>query len=83
MEKQIVDKTSFSEICKILKDNKYDICECINGVFEVALLFFPCMVCKDIAFITNIVNGATILGAKPIIEKSIKNIAKYDSKSIY
>lgn len=40
MEKQIVDKTSFSEICKILKDNKYDICECINGVFEVALLFF-------------------------------------------
>lgn len=26
MEKQIVDKTSFSEICKILKDNKYDIC---------------------------------------------------------
>lgn len=39
MEKQIVDKTSFSEICKILKDNKYDICECINGVFEVALLF--------------------------------------------
>lgn len=80
MEKQIVDKTSFSEICKILKDNKYDICECINGVFEVALLFFPCMVCKDIAFITNIVNGATILGAKPIIEKSIKNIAKVFTK---
>ena len=81
MEKQIMEKTSFSEICKILKDNKYDICECINGVFEVALLFFPCMVCKDIAFITNIVNGATILGAKPIIEKSIKNIAKVFTKN--
>lgn len=76
MEKQMMDKTSFSEICKILKDNKYDICECINGVFEVALLFFPGMICKDVAFITNVVNGATILGAKPIIEKSIKNIVK-------
>ena len=52
-----------------------------NGVFEVALLFFPCMVCKDIAFITNIVNGATILGAKPIIEKAIKNIAKLFTKN--
>ena len=67
MDKQMMDKTSFSGICKILKDNKYDICDCINGVFEVA-------------FITNVVNGATILGAKPIIEKSIKNIAKVFTK---
>ena len=63
MDKQMMDKTSFSGICKILKDNKYDICDCINGVFEVALLFFPGMICKDVAFITNVVNGATILGA--------------------
>lgn len=80
MDKQMMDKTSFSGICKILKDNKYDICDCINGVFEVALLFFPGMICKDVAFITNVVNGATILGAKPIIEKSIKNIAKVFTK---
>ena len=80
MDKQFIDKTSFSEICKILKDNRYDICECINGVFEIALLFFPGMICRDVAFITNIVNGATILGAKPIIEKSIKNISKVFAK---
>lgn len=54
----------------------------VNVLMEYLRLryFFPCMVCKDIAFITNIVNGATILGAKPIIEKSIKNIAKVFTK---
>ena len=44
----------------------------------IALLFLPGLVCKDVAFIMNLANGATILGAKPIIENAIKNI-----KNIY
>ncbi len=83
MEKGIMNKTTFGEICKILKDGKCDLHKCINGVFEVALLFFPEIICKDVAFITNVINGATILGAKPIIEKAIKNIGKVFTKKEY
>lgn len=83
MEKGIMNKTTFGEICKVLKDEKSDLHECINGLFEIALLFFPGIISKDVAFITNVVNGATILGAKPIIEKAIKNIEKVFTKKKY
>ena len=69
MDKYIMKKTSFFEICKLLDEN-----EGINGLFEIVLLFLPGLVCKDVAFIMNLANGATILGAKPIIENAIKNI---------
>lgn len=74
MDKYIMKKTSFFEICKLLDENEGDISKCINGLFEIALLFLPGLVCKDVAFIMNLANGATILGAKPIIENAIKNI---------
>lgn len=80
-------KTSFSEICKLMEGNENDIGKCISGIFEIGLLFLPGLVCKDIMSVMNLVNGATILGAKPIIEGAIKNIAnvftnkKYDDFS--
>lgn len=74
MDKHIMKKTSFSEICKLLEGNETDVGKCINGMFEIALLFLPGLVCKNVAPIMNLVNGATILGAKPIIEGAIKNI---------
>ena len=70
----MIEKTTFSEVCKILKGEKTDIYDCANKVFEIALFFLPVMVCKDTSFIMNIANGATILGAKPIIETAVKNI---------
>ena len=74
MEKQMINKTSFSEVCKILKNKKDDISECFNNMFEISLLFFPGMISKDVSFIANAVNGATLLGAKPIIQNAVKNI---------
>lgn len=81
----MMEKTSFSEICKILENNEYDkgVRDCVNGFFEIALLFLPGLICKDVSFMMNLVNGATILGAKPIIESAIKNIANVFSNRKY
>ena len=57
MDKYIMKKTSFFEICKLLDENEGDISKCINGLFEIALLFLPGLVCKDVAFIMNLANG--------------------------
>lgn len=74
MEKQMIDKTSFSEICKILKNETNDIYKVANSIFNIVLIFFPLMICKQSSFLMNIVNSATLLGAKPIVENSLKNI---------
>lgn len=82
MNDKIMEQATFSEICKILKDGKSDLCECISGIFNIALLFFPGFVCKEVSFLTNIANGTTILGAKAEIEKSVDRLIKtFDKKS--
>lgn len=67
-------KATFSEICKIMKDDKTDIRECVSGLFGIALLFFPGLICKDVEFFTNIANGINLLTAEKEIEKSIKQV---------
>ena len=83
MEKQMINKTSFTEVCKILKNKKGDICGCFNNIFEISLLFFPGLVNKEVGFIANAVNGATLLGAKPIIENAVKNISNVFTDKSY
>lgn len=74
MNDKFIKKSTFSEICRIMKDNNTDIGECITGVFEVALLFFPGLICKDVEMLINIANGVSLLTAAKEIEKSIKHI---------
>ncbi|MDE5932921.1 MAG: hypothetical protein K2H40_10640, partial [Lachnospiraceae bacterium] len=83
MEDKRMNQASFSEICRLMKDEKCDLHECIKGVFHVALLFFPGLVCQETAFLTNIANGVTILDAKAEIEKSVKTIANTFGKKTY
>lgn len=82
MDRKLISQTNFKEICKILKDEKYELHDCMNGIFHVALLFFPVLMCKETAFITNLANGATLLNAKTEIEKAAKNLFHtFDRKS--
>lgn len=83
MDKNLMSKTTFSEICKILNGKDQDIKDCINGFFEVALLFLPVSMCKDVEFIVNLANGAAILDAKHAIEEGIKGIKKVFGKREY
>ena len=76
MNDKIIEKATFREICKILEDGRSDLKECISSIFNIALLFFPRLMCKEVDLITNIASGVSILEAKNIIEKSIKSIAK-------
>lgn len=79
----MMGNTTFREICKIMKNPQDDIAKGIKSVFEVGLLFLPGILCRDVSFIANAVNGATLLGAKPIIEESIKNILEVFNKKQY
>lgn len=74
MNDKTMKKATFSEVCKIMKDNKTDIRECVSGLFGIALLFFPGLICKDVEIFTNIANGVSLLTAEKEIEKSIKQI---------
>lgn len=74
MNDKTMKRATFSEICKIMKDNKTDVRECVMGVFGVALLFFPGLICKDVEIFTNIANGVSLLTAGKEIENSIKQV---------
>lgn len=75
MMENIMEKVTFSEIYKIVKDNRNrNLLSCFHSVFDVGLLFFPSFMCKEVAFITNIANGVNLLVAKQTITTSTKNI---------
>ncbi len=77
MENKFMKKATFSEICKVMNGTDKDIKECISGVFEVALLFFPGLMCKNVALLTNIATGLTLIDAKSVIENSVKKLHKF------
>ena len=76
MNDKIMSKATFSEICKIMKGNMTDVWECISGLFGISLLFFPGLICKETAVLTNISNGVALLSAQKEIESAIRNISK-------
>lgn len=83
MNDKTMKKATFSEVCKIMKDNKTDIRECISELFGIALLFFPGLICKDVGIFTNIANGVSLLTAEKEIEKSIKQVYNTFSNKEY
>lgn len=83
MNDKIMNKATFTEICKIMKDDKKDAWECINELFGISLLFLPGLICKETAILTNISNGVGLLSAKKDIEKAIKTISKTFNQKNY
>lgn len=67
METNILNKATFVEVYRFLSGKQNDdIFKCFKGLFQVALLFFPALMCQDVAIITNltsIATGATLVGA--------------------
>lgn len=76
MNDKIMSKATFSEICRIMKSDKTDVWECVSGLFGISLLFFPGLICKETAVLTNISNGVALLSAQKEIENAIRNISK-------
>lgn len=76
MVNKFMKKATFSEICKVMNGTEKDIKECISGVFEIALLFFPELMCKNVALLTNLATGLTLIDAKSAIENSVKKITQ-------
>ena len=82
-EKRMMEKASFAEICRMMRDRKGEAVECMKGVFEVALLFLPGFMCKEAAFITNVANGVSLVGAKAAVGKSVDHFIRVFGKGDY
>ena len=64
MERNFIEKATFTEVYRFLKDKPdNEIFQCFKSLFGVALLFFPALMCRDTAMITEIATGATLAGA--------------------
>lgn len=67
METNLLNKATFVEVYRFLSAKQNDdIFKCFKNLFRVALLFFPALMCQDVAIITdltNIATGATLVGA--------------------
>lgn len=69
MTKRLMEKTTFSEICRMMKSGNDQYKECIKSVFNIALLFFPGLICKEAEALALLSAGTDLVAAKSIIEK--------------
>ena len=64
MSVNLLNKASFFEIYRFLeKSGDSGTRQCFKDLFSVALLFFPALMCGEVAAITNLATGATLAGA--------------------
>ena len=74
MDKAFMEKTSFSEICKMMKSGSREDWKCLQDVFDLALLFLPELICPEVGLLGNLSTGVDLLGAKSVIKNSGKLI---------
>ena len=76
MSRDLQGNASFSEVYYFLKDggDKYTF-QCFKSLFSVAFLLFPAFMGKEVALITELATGATLVGAGvgDIISNAAKN----------
>lgn len=75
MDTNALHNATFSEVYRFLKDKPDDaVFQCFTNLFGAALLFFPALMCQDVAAITALATGATLAGAG--VASIVHNAAK-------
>lgn len=74
MEKRFIEKTTFSEICKLMKGGKKEDWVAIQGFFDLAVLFLPALSCPELAFFGKLACGADLLAAKSVLVNTGKAV---------
>lgn len=74
MDETLMQKATFSEICRIMKHSDGTLKECMHSIIELSLLFFPGLMCKDFASITSLEKGILNLDVKNVVDHSIASI---------
>lgn len=69
-----MEKTTFSEICKLMKSGKAEGWSTIRGFFDLAVLFLPALICPEVGLVENLASGVNLLDAKSILENTGKHI---------
>ena len=76
MENRFMEKTTFSEICRMVKSKKGEYDECIKSVFNVMLLLLPGLVCKETVLLSDLSLGTDLVAAGGIIGAGKDQIKK-------
>lgn len=64
METKLLREATFSEVYRFLKEKPDDtVFQCFKSLFNVALLLFPALMCQNVADLTDLATGATLVGA--------------------
>lgn len=84
MDKKFMEKTTFAEIYKLVKDGNEIEKKVIKSVLNVGLLLFPGFVCPELKLISDISNGVDLIAAKDVLVdcgKCIKDLFSGDKAS--
>lgn len=77
MDKKFMQKTTFSEICKMIKSGDGADRDCIKSIIDVGIVFLPALICPAVNLATNIATGVDLLSVKGAICKVGDNLKKY------
>ena len=80
MDGSFMEKTTFKEICKMMKNGDKKARECIQSVFDVALVVLPELICPEASLLTNLSSGIDLLGVKGAIENVGRHVRELFDK---
>lgn len=86
MDKDFIENTTFSKICKLMNRESNIDKNLVKSVFDVSLLFLPSIMCPEVAPLTSIATGVSLVGAKNIITNfgaQLKGLFTHDKNNDY
>lgn len=86
MDKDFIENTTFSKICKLMNRESSIDKNLVKSVFNVSLLFLPSIMCPEVAPLTSIATGVSLVGAKNIITNfgaQLRGLFTHDKNNDY
>lgn len=86
MDKDFIENTTFSKICKLMNRESNIDKNLVKSVFDVSLLFLPSIMCPEVAPLTSIATGVSLVGAKNIITNfgaQLRGLFTHDKNNDY
>jgi hypothetical protein len=86
LDTDFIENTTFAKICKLMKKDGCIDKELVKSIFDTSLLFLPSIMCPEVASLTNIAMGVSLVGAKNVITNfgaQIKGLFVHDKNNDY
>lgn len=83
MDETLMNKATFSEICRIMKHKDGAVRECIQSVVKLSLLLLPGLMCKDLAAAAAMEAGLVNVDVKNVVDETISSVKSAFKKETY